>query len=54
MIPVVQDFVFQCGMAMLHGYVRVVPDVETADLAEVKATVAAWKPAAGSAGCCGG
>lgn len=53
-IPVGQDFVFQCGMAMLHGYVRVVPDLATADLAEVKATVAAWKPAAGSGGCCGG
>lgn len=54
LLPVVQDFVFQCGMAMLHGYVRVVPDLATADLAEVKATAAAWKPEAGSGGCCGG
>lgn len=53
-IPVGQDFVFQCGMAMLHGYVRVVPDLATVDLAEVKATVTAWKPAEGSGGCCGG
>jgi len=53
LLPVVKDFVFQCGMAMLHGYVRVVDDLARVDLAEVKATVEAWKPT-GSGGCCGG
>ena len=53
-IPVVEDFVFQCGMAMLHGYVRVVDDLSRVDLAEVKATAAAWRPEPGSGGCCGG
>ena len=54
LIPVVQDFVFQCGMGMLHGYVRVVDDLSRVDLAEVKATAAAWRPEPGSGGCCGG
>jgi len=52
LIPVVQDFVFQCGMAMLHGYVRVVDDLSQVDLDEVRATAAAWKPE--TPGCCGG
>ena len=30
LIPVVKDFTFQCGMAMLHGYVRVVDDLSQA------------------------
>ncbi len=39
---------------MLHGYVKVVDDVSRVDLNAVKASVAAYKPQAGSGGCCGG
>jgi len=46
------DFTFQCGMGMLHGYVKVVDDTDHVDLNAVKAQVAAFKPAAGG-GCCG-
>jgi hypothetical protein len=55
LIPVDKDFVFQCGMAMLHGYVRVVEDLSAADPEGIKAVVRAWKPAKGSGGggCCG-
>jgi len=54
LIPVEKDFTFQCGMNMLHGYVRVVNDLATADLAEIKATVTNWKPKTGAGGmsCC--
>jgi uncharacterized protein len=52
LIPVVRDFTFQCGMAMLHGYVRVVENLKSVDLAQVRAVVQAGKPAAGGGGCC--
>jgi plastocyanin domain-containing protein len=54
LLPVSQDFVFQCGMAMLHGYVRVVDNLDSVDLALVRTAVKGWKPAAGSGGmsCC--
>jgi len=49
------DFTFQCGMGMLHGYVKVVDDINKVDLAAIKSKVEQFKPAAGSGGgCCGG
>jgi sulfite exporter TauE/SafE/plastocyanin domain-containing protein/copper chaperone CopZ len=50
------DFTFQCGMGMLHGYVKVVDDLSKVDLNAIKNEVASYKPASGSAtggGCCG-
>jgi plastocyanin domain-containing protein len=53
-LDVTSDFTFQCGMAMLHGYVKVVDDLGTVDMAAVRSTVAAYRPAAGAGGsCCG-
>ena len=37
-----------------HEVSGVVDNLATVDLDEVKATVKAWKPAAGGGGCCGG
>lgn len=47
-----QDFTFQCGMNMLHGYVKVVDDLNKVDLDQIKKEVAAYQPAQGG-GCCG-
>lgn len=49
----VKDFTFQCGMGMLHGYVKVVDDVNNINLDNIKKDVAAFKPAQGGGGCCG-
>ncbi|HBE78020.1 MAG TPA: heavy metal transporter, partial [Firmicutes bacterium] len=48
-----QDFTFQCGMGMLHGYGKVVDDLNKVDLRAVKKEIEAHKPAGGG-GCCGG
>jgi copper ion binding protein len=49
------DFTFQCGMGMLHGYVKVVDDINKIDLNAVKKEVQNYKPASGGSGggCCG-
>lgn len=48
------DFTFQCGMGMLHGYVKVVDDLSKIDLNAIKAEVQNYTPAGGGAGgCCG-
>ena len=52
-LDITSDFTFQCGMGMLHGYVKVVDDTDNVDLKAVRAQVAAYKPVAGSGGCCG-
>jgi hypothetical protein len=51
------DFGFNCWMGMLHGYIKVVDDINKVDLAEIKDEVKNIKSAAGVAGsgsCCGG
>lgn len=49
-----QDFTFQCGMNMLHGYVKVVDDLNKVNLDQIKKDVEAYKPAQSSGGgCCG-
>ncbi|MBW7571465.1 urease accessory protein UreH domain-containing protein [Caproiciproducens faecalis] len=53
LITPVQDFTFQCGMGMLHGYVKVVDDLSKADLDAIKAEVQNYVPASGGSGCCG-
>ena len=52
-LEVSEDFTFECGMGMLHGYVKVVEDITRVDLNAVRRQVAAFKPAAGGGGCCG-
>ncbi len=51
-LDVTGDFTFECGMGMLHGYVKAVDDTSSVDLEKVKREVSAYKPASG-AGCCG-
>lgn len=50
---VTQDFTFQCWMGMLHGYVKVVDDLNNINLNEIKKEIQVYKPAGGG-GCCGG
>ncbi len=55
-LPADQDFTFQCSMNMLHGYVKVVDNINDFDTASVKKAIENYKPAAGSTGgggCCG-
>jgi sulfite exporter TauE/SafE/copper chaperone CopZ len=59
-LEVSEDFTFECGMSMLHGYVKVVEDITLVDLNAVRRQIAAFKPAATGAkpgvpasGCCG-
>lgn len=47
-----KDFTFECGMGMLHGYVKVVDDINQVDMQAVKDDVAKFKPQSGG-GCCG-
>lgn len=46
------DFTFQCGMGMLHGYVKVVDDISNINLDQIKNEISQYK-AAGGGGCCG-
>lgn len=49
-----QDFTFQCWMGMLHGYVKVVDDINKVNLDDIKNEVKNYRPAGGSGGgCCG-
>ena len=48
-----EDFTFQCGMGMLHGYVKVVDDINAINIEQIKQEVAAYEPPAGGASCCG-
>jgi len=50
------DFTFQCGMGMLHGYVKVVKDISKVNLNDIRKEVQNYKPASssGGGGCCGG
>ncbi|UOO38708.1 sulfite exporter TauE/SafE family protein [Oscillospiraceae bacterium CM] len=58
LLPVTKDFTFQCGMNMIHGYVKVVDDITKVDMNAVRQAVQNYRPAPGSgisgAGCCGG
>jgi sulfite exporter TauE/SafE/copper chaperone CopZ len=52
-MKVTQDFTFQCWMGMLHGYVKVVDDIQHIDIKAIKKEIENYKPAGGG-GCCGG
>ncbi|MGA2547995.1 MAG: sulfite exporter TauE/SafE family protein [Rectinemataceae bacterium] len=55
-IPITADFTFQCGMGMLHGYVKTVDDLSKIDMKKIKAEIDAYRASGGSGGggCCGG
>jgi uncharacterized protein len=50
------DFTFQCGMGMLHGYVKVVKDISKVNLDDIRKEIKNYKPSSSSngGGCCGG
>ncbi len=48
-----QDFTFECSMSMLHGYVKVVDDINKIDIGKIKDEVAQYTPSTTGAGCCG-
>lgn len=56
-IPITADFTFQCGMGMLHGYVKTVDDLAKIDMKKIKAEIGAYRATAsgggGGGGCCG-
>jgi plastocyanin domain-containing protein len=52
-IPITADFTFQCGMGMLHGYVKVVDDLSKVNIKAVKAEISIWQAPSTSGGCCG-
>jgi sulfite exporter TauE/SafE/copper chaperone CopZ len=52
-LNITTDFTFECGMGMLHGYVKVVEDTDRVDLQAIRNQVASFKPAAAAGGCCG-
>lgn len=54
LLPTDQDFTFQCSMNMLHGYVKVVDDINNINLDDIKEEIQNYTPAAGSGGesCC--
>jgi uncharacterized protein len=54
-IPITADFGFQCGMGMLHGYLKTVDDRKKVDLKKIKAEIGAYRASAAGAGggCCG-
>jgi plastocyanin domain-containing protein len=48
------DFTFTCTMNMLHGYVKVVDDINKVGIPAIVKEVNAYKPqSSGSGGCCG-
>ena len=46
------DFTFECSMGMLHGYVKVVDDINNVDVEKIKEEISQYKPAT-TGGCCG-
>lgn len=52
-LEVTQDFIFQCWMGMLHGYVKVVDNLNEVDVKAIQKEVEGYR-AAGGGGCCGG
>lgn len=52
-LEITQDFTFQCGMGMLHGYIKVVDDINKVDLDSIRREIDAYRPAGGGGGCCG-
>lgn len=46
------DFTFECGMGMLHGYVKVVDDIDQIDPEAIKREIEDYTPASGGGGGC--
>jgi hypothetical protein len=54
-IPIAADFTFQCGMGMLHGYVKTVDDLSRANMQKIKDEIGSYRasaPAGGAGSCC--
>lgn len=51
-LTLTKDITFSCGMGMLHGYVKVVDDINNFDADAIRKEVANYKFSAGG-GCCG-
>lgn len=47
-----EDFSFECSMGMLHGYVKVVDDLDNVDMDAVIRDVESFVPSGGSGGAC--
>ena len=47
------DFTFECGMGMLHGYIKVVDDIKKVNIDDVKKEISQFKPATNGGSCCG-
>lgn len=49
-LPADNDFTFQCGMNMLHGYVKVVDNINEVDLDKIRKEIQDYKPSGSSLG----
>ena len=47
-LDVAGDFTFECGMGMLHGYVKAVDDPSKVDLQALKREISAYRPGSGT------
>ena len=45
-----KDITFQCSMNMLHGYIKVVDDINKVDLGAIKKEIQNYKPSQSSGG----
>ncbi|WOO34692.1 sulfite exporter TauE/SafE family protein [Anaerocolumna sp. AGMB13020] len=53
-LTITEDFTFQCSMSMLHGYVKVVDDINNINLDEIRNEIDNYTPSDSSlGGCCG-
>lgn len=53
-LTITEDFTFQCSMSMLHGYVKVVDDINNINLDEIRSEIDNYTPSDSSlGGCCG-
>jgi plastocyanin domain-containing protein len=52
-LEISKDFTFQCGMGMLHGYVKVVDDIASFDVKAVRRQIDAYRPSLTGGGCRG-
>lgn len=53
-IPITADFTFQCWMGMIHGYAKVVDDINKVDIDKIRSEIGNYTAAGGASGsCCG-
>ncbi len=49
-LPAEKDFTFQCGMNMLHGYVKVVDNIKEFNIDQIRKEIKEYKPSGSSPG----